>query len=142
DERVRKAVALALAKIGSRTTAEPLRRALRDESQEVRMQVALGIGRKSAALAMPLVVAMDEEEDEAVQRELMLALGRIGSPDAVQALIKFVQPAGRIPRRRRRSAAPRRDAGGGGDAAGTGRGWRPPGAERGARGAGRAEAEA
>jgi len=97
DERVRKAVALGLAKIGSRNAAEPLRRALRDKSPEVRMQVALGIGgRKSSALAMPLVVAMDEETDEAVQRELVLALGRIGSADAVQALIKFAQPTGRI----------------------------------------------
>src|SRR2546429_3848228 len=97
DERVRKAVALGLAKIGSRNAAEPLRRALRDKSPEVRMQVALGIGgRKSSALAMPLVVAMDEETDEAVQRKLVLALGRIGSPDAVQALNKFAQPTGRI----------------------------------------------
>jgi len=97
DERVRKAVALALAKIGTRTAVEPLRRALHDPSPEVRMQVALGIGgQKSAALAMPLVVAMDEEKDETVLRELILALGRIGSPDAVQALIKCSQPAGRI----------------------------------------------
>ncbi|HYL22041.1 MAG TPA: HEAT repeat domain-containing protein [Gemmatimonadales bacterium] len=97
DERVRKAVALALAKIGTRSAAEPLRRALRDKSAEVRIQVALGIGgRKSFALAMPLVVAMEGEEDETVERELILALGRIGSPDAVQALIKFAQPAGRF----------------------------------------------
>lgn len=97
DERVRKAVALALAKIGTRSVAEPLRRALRDPAVDVRMQVALGIGgRKSLALAMPLVVAMEEEKDEAVVRELILALGRIGSPDAVQALIKCAQPAGRI----------------------------------------------
>ena len=61
------------------------------------MQVAVGIGgRKSSALAMPLVVAMEEEKDEGVVRELLLALGRIGSPDAVQALIKWAQPAGRI----------------------------------------------
>jgi HEAT repeat protein len=97
DERVRKAVALALAKIGTRSAAEPLHRALRDPAADVRMQVALGIGgRKSLALAMPLVVAMEEEKDEAVVRELILALGRIGSPDAVQALIKCAQPAGRI----------------------------------------------
>ncbi len=97
DERVRKAVGLALAKIGTRGAAEPLRRALRDRSQEVRMQVAVGIGgRKSSALAMPLVVAMEEEKDEAVVRELLLALGRIGSPDAVQALIKWAQPTGRF----------------------------------------------
>jgi len=97
DERVRKAVALALAKIGTRGVVEPLRRALRDKSAEVRIQVALGIGgRKSSALAMPLVVAMEQEEDETVERELILALGRIGSPDAVLALIKFAQPAGRF----------------------------------------------
>jgi len=97
DERVRKAVALALAKIGSTAAAEPLRRALRDESPEVRIQAALGVGgRRSSALAMPLVVAMEEEEDEAVERELILALGRIGSTAAVQALIKFAQPGGRL----------------------------------------------
>jgi len=97
DERVRKAVALALAKIGSSSAAEPLRRALRDKSPEVRMQAALGVGgRKASALAMPLVVAMEEEEDEAVERELILALGRIGSTAAVQALIKFAQPGGRL----------------------------------------------
>ena len=97
DERVRKAVALALAKIGSRATAEPLRRALRDKSPGVRIQAALGVGgRKSSALAMPLVVALEEEENAEVERELILALGRIGSSDAVQALIKFAQPAGRV----------------------------------------------
>jgi HEAT repeat protein len=97
DERVRKAVASALAKIGSSAAAEPLRRALRDKSPEVRMQAALGVGgRKSNALAMPLVVTMEEEEDEGVLRELILALGRIGSTAAVQALIKFAQPGGRL----------------------------------------------
>ena len=97
DVRVRKSVALALAKVGSRGAAEPLRRALKDESREVRISAALGVGgRKASALAMPLVVALEEEEDEEVERELILALGRIGSPDAVQALIKFAQPSGRL----------------------------------------------
>jgi HEAT repeat protein len=97
DERVRKAVALALAKIGSGSAAEPLRRALRDKSAEVRIQVAVGVGgRRSSSLAMPLVVALGDEKDETVQRELLLALGRIGTADAVQALIKVAQPAGRL----------------------------------------------
>jgi len=97
DERVRKAAALSLAKIGTRAVAEPLRRALRDSSADVRMQAALGVGgRKANALAMPLVVALDEEKDPEVVKELILALGRIGSPDAVQALIKLAQPAGRF----------------------------------------------
>ena len=80
-----------------RSAAEPLRRALKDKSPEVRIQAALGVGgRKASALAMPLVVAMGDEEDDAVEQELMIALGRIGSPDAVQALIKFAQPGGKL----------------------------------------------
>jgi len=97
DERVRKAVALALAKIGTANTSEPLRRALKDKSPEVRIQVAVGVGgRRTTGLAMPLIVALQEEQDETVQRELILALGRIGTPDAVQALIKMAQPSGRL----------------------------------------------
>lgn len=96
DERVRKAAALALAKIGSSAAAEPLLRALRDVSPEVRIQAALGVGKKSGAMAMPLVAAMETEQDESVERELILALGRIASAAAVQALIKFAQPGGRL----------------------------------------------
>jgi HEAT repeat protein len=97
DDRVRKAAALALAKIGTKAAGEPLRRALRDPSPEIRLQVAMGVGgQRAQGLAMPLVVALDEEKDEAVQRELVLALGRIGTGDAVQALVKVAQPAGRV----------------------------------------------
>ncbi len=97
DERVRRQVALALAKIGTRSAAEPLRRVLRDKSPDVRRQAALGVGgRKASALAMPLVVALEEEKDPDVVRELTFALGRIGSPDAVQALIKMAQPSGKF----------------------------------------------
>jgi HEAT repeat protein len=97
DERVRRQVALALAKIGTRSAAEPLHRALRDPSPDVRRQAALGVGgRKASALAMPLVVALEEEKDSEVIRELIFALGRIGSPDAVQALIKVAQPGGKL----------------------------------------------
>ncbi|MGH7538624.1 MAG: HEAT repeat domain-containing protein, partial [Gemmatimonadales bacterium] len=53
-------------------------------------------GRKASALAMPLVVALEEEKDPEVVRELIFALGRIGSPDAVQALIKISQPSGKL----------------------------------------------
>jgi HEAT repeat protein len=97
DERVRRQVALALAKIGTRSAAEPLRRVLRDPSSDVRRQAALGVGgRKASALAMPLVVALEDEKDPEVVRELIFALGRIGSPDAVQALIKIAQPSGKF----------------------------------------------
>src|SRR5262249_15072121 len=72
DERVRRQVALALAKIGTRSAAEPLRRVLRDKSADVRRQAALGVGgRKASALAMPLVVALEEEKEPEVVRELI-----------------------------------------------------------------------
>jgi HEAT repeat protein len=45
---------------------------------------------------MPLVLALEEEKDPDVVRELTFALGRIGSPDAVQALIKMAQPSGKF----------------------------------------------
>jgi HEAT repeat protein len=97
DERVRKQVALALAKIGTRGAAEPLRRVLKDRSADVRRQAALGVGgRRASALAMPLVVALEDEKDPQVVRELIFALGRIGSSDAVQALIKIAQPSGKF----------------------------------------------
>ena len=97
DERVRKAAALALAKMGTRNATEAVRQALRDKSAEVRVQVALGVGgRRSQGMAMPLVVALDEEQDDVVKREMILALGRIATPDAIQALIKTVQPSGKL----------------------------------------------
>lgn len=97
DERVRRQVALALAKIGTRSAAEPLHRALHDPAPDVRRQAALGVGgRNASALAMPLVVALEEEKEPEVVRELIFALGRIGSTDAVQALIKVAQPGGKL----------------------------------------------
>ena len=90
DERVRKAVGHALARIGTRAAAEPLRLVLRDRSPAVRLQAAVGIaGRKSNALVMMLVSLIEDEQDRDVQGELVQGLGRIGTPDAIQALIKL-----------------------------------------------------
>lgn len=101
DERVRRSAALSLAKIGTPATTEYLRKALRDRSAEVRRQVPSGlVGRKSTAMAMPLVVALEEESHTDVQQEILRALGRIGTQDAVQALKKMAQPGGRLFKRR------------------------------------------
>jgi HEAT repeat protein len=97
DARVRKSSAFALAQIGSGATTEFLRKALRDHVGDVRRQVPAGLaGRKNAAMAMPLAALLDEESDPEVKRELLHALGRIGTPDAVRALIKMAQPGGKI----------------------------------------------
>jgi HEAT repeat protein len=101
DERVRRSVAGALARIGGAGAVEPLRRALRDPSAGVRLEAAKGLdGRKNRNLAMSLAVQAEEESKQDVQKEIYLALGRIGSAEAIQALRKAAEPGGKLFRRK------------------------------------------
>ncbi len=101
DERVRRAVAGALAKIGTPIAVEPLRQMLHDSSPQVRLQAVQGLdGTRSRGLAMSLALAAEEETNTDVLRELLLALGRIGTPDAVQALARAAAPGRRLFNRR------------------------------------------
>jgi hypothetical protein len=101
DERVRRSVAGALARIGGAGAVEPLRRALRDPSPGVRLEAAKGLdGRKNRNLAMSLAVQAEEESKPDVQKEMYLALGRIGSTEAIQALRKAAEPGGKLFRRK------------------------------------------
>ncbi len=101
DARVRRAAAVALAKIGTSATVEPLRHVLKEGDPELRALIAASIGgHTSRALAMPLVAFAEQEQDLDVLREYYRALGRIGSPDAVQALIQAAEPGGRLLGRR------------------------------------------
>ncbi len=94
DERVRRAAASALARIGGAGAAEALRRAFKDPAPAVRLQVAQDLdGRRAKGLAMSLAVAAVEESRPDVQREMFLALGRIGSVEAIQALSKAAEPS-------------------------------------------------
>jgi HEAT repeat protein len=97
DERVRRSVAGALARIGGAPAADPLRRALRDPMPGVRLEAAKQLdGRKNRNLAMSLAIAAEEETKADVQREMYLALGRIGSSEALQALRKAAEPGGKV----------------------------------------------
>ena len=101
DERVRRSVAGALARIGGVGAIEPLRRALRDSTPSVRLEAAQQLdGRKSKNLAATLMVAAEEESRPEVQREMYLALGRIGSLEAIKALCRAAEPGGRLFRRK------------------------------------------
>jgi hypothetical protein len=101
DQRVRRAAAVSLARIGSVSTVEPLRRALKEGAPEVRSLIAASIGGQHARpLAMPLVALAETEENQDVQREYYRALGRIGTPEAIQALAKAAQPGGKLLGRR------------------------------------------
>ncbi len=93
DIRVRRAVAGALAKIGTPLAAEPLRKALHDSEPTVRLQAAQSLdGTRAKGLGMTLAVLLDEEQNSDVRRELHLALGRIGTPEAIQALVRSSKP--------------------------------------------------
>ncbi len=92
DERVRLSVALALAKIGTPETVRFLRAPLRDSDPKVRLAVARAIaGKGLGALSMLLVSAAEEEEDTEVLAEYYRALGRIGTPEAIGALVEAAQ---------------------------------------------------
>lgn len=108
DERVRLSVALALAKIGTPETVRFLRAPLRDPDPKVRLAVARAIGGKGlGALSMLLVSAAEAEEDSEVLAEYYRALGRIGTPEAITALVEAAQsPKGFLARK----AGPRRRA--------------------------------
>jgi HEAT repeat protein len=101
DARVGRAAAAALAKVGSVSTVEPLRRVLREGAPDLRAFVASSIGGPHArALAMPLVALAEAESEPVVLAEYYRALGRIGTPEAVQALAKVAQSSGSLLRRR------------------------------------------
>ena len=101
DARVRRSAAVALAKIGTNATAEPLRGVMRDGDKELRALIAASIGGpKSRALAMPLVGLAEQEEDLEVLAEYYRALGRIGTTEAVRALAKAAEPGGLLIGRR------------------------------------------
>jgi HEAT repeat protein len=97
DERVRRAAAHALAKLGTQPAVQSLRTALVDPSARVRVQVAAGLAnRKGTKSATTLTRALDEESDVEVQLAILSALGRLGTPDAVNRLIKAAEPDGRL----------------------------------------------
>ncbi|MEO8295082.1 MAG: HEAT repeat domain-containing protein [Gemmatimonadota bacterium] len=93
DERVRRAATSALGRIGSPGTIEPLRRALQDTSALVRIQAATSLeGPRAKNLVPALARLIEEEAHPEVQREMLHALGRIGTPEATDILIGASRP--------------------------------------------------
>lgn len=106
DERVRKSVAVALSRIGTPEVLEPMARMFKDSSPAIRVSVLGNLeGSKSRPLAMPLAALLETEEHPDVQREILRALGRIGTPDALLALRRVAQgEVRRLPKRLRLQA--------------------------------------
>lgn len=97
DERVRKAVAEALGKIGTPQAMEPLRQLMSDLSPAVRLKAVANLkGRGARGMPPVLAELLRTEENTDVQHEALLALGRIGTPDALVQLREWAQPGGKL----------------------------------------------
>jgi hypothetical protein len=102
DERVRRSGVAAVARSTAQTgTVDPLIRALQDQSAQVRVAAAAGLGvRKSAKSLDALVDRLDKEDDQTVQVAILDALGRNGTPTAVSKLVEGSEAGGRLFKRK------------------------------------------
>jgi HEAT repeat protein len=101
DERVRHAATIALMRLGTARSMPAIEQALHDSAPQIRMQAAaILVERRADASATPLIRALDAEKDDEVKAVFYLALGRFGTPDAVERLIAAAQPERGIFRRK------------------------------------------
>jgi HEAT repeat protein len=97
DARVRRAAVIALSRIGNKEAVEQLLKAVASDDDSLRSAVTTGVeGRKSSALAMPILKVAESSARPEVRRDCYEALGRIGTPEALQALFAAAEPGGRI----------------------------------------------
>jgi HEAT repeat protein len=93
EARVRRSATNALMQLGTESARQAVRVAVRDSTPEVRMQAAFAIAaHHDPKTASTLIAAIDVESDTDVQRAILLALGRVGTLDAVQRLIRAAEP--------------------------------------------------
>ncbi len=94
DERARKAIAGALARIGTPLALQWLRKMLNDVEPQVRRQAIQPLSGGPARLFCSAIAELlERESDPEVQREALLALGRSGSEEAIATLEHWAAPA-------------------------------------------------
>ncbi len=88
DERVRRSATAALMRLGTPRALVAIQHALTDPLPQTRMQAAAAlVTRKDVRTSVPqLLRALDVEKDEEVQASFLMALGRMGTAEAVQRL--------------------------------------------------------
>lgn len=97
DERIRIAAARALIRLRTPRALAALHDAIDDTNVEVRRIAATSytVATSTAGVPRPtagrLAAALDHEQDEDVALEMMAAMGRLGSADAVQRLLRIAQ---------------------------------------------------
>ncbi|WP_396216733.1 HEAT repeat domain-containing protein [Gemmatimonas sp.] len=98
DERIRVATARALVRLGTAKAINGLHAAIDDSNAEVRRIAAVSYGLTTSAAgavrphAARLAMALDKETDEDVALEMLASLGKLGSADAVQRLLRIAMP--------------------------------------------------
>ena len=100
DERIRIAVARALMRLRTVKSLHALHAVIQDSNAELRRLAAAAFGLTGAATgggvrapAARLSAALEVETDEDVALEMLAALGRLGSADAIQRLLRLALPA-------------------------------------------------
>jgi hypothetical protein len=90
EERVRQAVIAALGGFRDKAAVEGLRRALNHSSPATRARAGQALAaRGSAAIAMPLVAALEAEKDPTVWEELLGAIAGMNAPEGISALTRL-----------------------------------------------------
>jgi HEAT repeats len=103
DDRIRIAVARALMRIGTAVAINALYGVIDDPHAEVRRISAAayglssGSGRGVRPPSARLAAALDKEQNDDVALEMVASLGKLGSADAIQRLLRIAHPTAPTP---------------------------------------------
>ena len=103
DDRIRIAAARALMRLGTAKAMHGLHGVVEDKHPEVRRIAAAAYGLSAVGgggvrpPAARLAAALDKEHDDDVALEMLASLGKLGSADAIQRLLRIAQPAAAEP---------------------------------------------
>ena len=101
EERVRRSVATALARLGTQRAIQAVQQMFHDPVPEVRMHAVQGLGNTKSPRVVPVLAhALDAETDPEVQAVILAALGRQATDEAVARLLKAAEPEGRLFKRK------------------------------------------
>ena len=98
DDRIRIAAARALVRLGTAKALQGLHQAIDDRHAEVRRLAAVSYALTpgTAGMVRPpaarLAMALEKETDEDVALEMLASLGKLGSADAMQRLLRIALP--------------------------------------------------
>jgi hypothetical protein len=93
DERVRHAATISLMRLGTARSLPTIQEGLKDGAPQIRMEAAAAlVGRRESNVTSMLVRALDDERDDEVSASFLIALGRLGTPEAVSRLIATAEP--------------------------------------------------